>query len=109
MKLNMTIDECLEFADEWSRGMTLHEGSQGWRVVCMLLAEEVRRLRADETRLSWIERCCILEVYDDSEGMARWDLGIRSPYGTDPDDTELRAAIDTARLAQAAKHAPLNA
>ena len=36
--------EALEFADEWSRGMTLHEGSQGWRVVCLLLAEEVRRL-----------------------------------------------------------------
>lgn len=45
MKLKMTIDEALEFADEWSRGLTLHEGSQGWRVVCMLLAEEVRRLR----------------------------------------------------------------
>lgn len=41
----MTIDECLEFADEWARGCTFHEGSQGWRVVCMLLAEEVRRLR----------------------------------------------------------------
>lgn len=44
MKLKMTIEEALEFADEWSRGMTLHEGSQGWRVVCLLLAEEVRRL-----------------------------------------------------------------
>ena len=42
MKLKMTIDEALEFADEWSRGMTLREDSQGWRVVCMLLAEEVR-------------------------------------------------------------------
>lgn len=41
----MTIDECLEFADEWSRGLTLYEGAQGWRVVCMLLAEEVKRLR----------------------------------------------------------------
>ena len=48
MKLKMTIDECLEFADEWIRGMTLHEGSQGWRVVCMLLAEEVRKLRKGE-------------------------------------------------------------
>lgn len=48
MKLKMTIDECLEFSDEWSRGMTIHEGSQGWRVVCMLLAEEVRRLRRGE-------------------------------------------------------------
>ena len=43
VKLKMTIEEALEFADEWSRGMTIHEGSQGWRVVCMLLAEEVRR------------------------------------------------------------------
>ena len=45
MKINMTIDECIEFAREWSRGMTIHEGSQGWRVVCMLLADEVVRLR----------------------------------------------------------------
>lgn len=43
----MTIDECLAFADEWSRGMTYHTGSQGWRVVCMLLAEEVREMRAE--------------------------------------------------------------
>jgi len=48
MKLKMTIDECLEFADEWSRGMTIHEGSQGWRVVCLLLADEVRKLRKGE-------------------------------------------------------------
>ena len=39
MKIKMTIDECLEFADEWARGCTFHEGSQGWRVVCMLLAD----------------------------------------------------------------------
>lgn len=44
MKLKMTIEEAIEFADEWSKGMTLHEGSKGWRVVCLLLAEEVRRL-----------------------------------------------------------------
>ena len=47
MKVKMSIDECIEFADEWSRGMTIHEGSQGWRVVCMLLANEVRLLRGD--------------------------------------------------------------
>lgn len=47
MKLAMTVDEALDFADEWSRGITLHEGSQGWRVVCMLLAEEVRRMRGE--------------------------------------------------------------
>lgn len=43
----MPIDECLAFADEWSRGMTIYPGSQGWRVVTMLLAEEVRSLRDD--------------------------------------------------------------
>lgn len=43
MKPQMTIEEALEFADEWSRGLTLYEDAQGWRVVCMLLAEEVRR------------------------------------------------------------------
>ena len=48
MQIKMTIDECLEFAEQWSRGMTMHEGSQGWRVVCMLLAEEVRRLRSED-------------------------------------------------------------
>ena len=48
MKLEMTIDEALEFADEWSKGLTLYEGAQGWRVVCMLLAEEVRRHRRGE-------------------------------------------------------------
>ena len=47
MKVKMSIDECIEFADEWSRGMTIHEGSQGWRVVCMLLANEVRLLRGE--------------------------------------------------------------
>lgn len=50
LKIKMTIDECLEFADEWSRGMTIHEGSQGWRVVCMLLAGEVRKLRLEKEK-----------------------------------------------------------
>ncbi|EKD40889.1 MAG: hypothetical protein ACD_74C00137G0007 [uncultured bacterium] len=52
MKLKMTIAEALEFADEWSQGATFHEGSQGWRVVCMLLAEEVRRLHKIEAALA---------------------------------------------------------
>ena len=51
IKIKMTINECLEYADEWSRGMTYHEDSQGWRVVCMLLAEEVRRLHGIESEL----------------------------------------------------------
>lgn len=51
MKLAMTIDEALEFADEWSRGLTLYEGAQGWRVVCMMLAEEVRKQRDEVGKL----------------------------------------------------------
>jgi hypothetical protein len=48
MKINMSIEEALEFADTWAKGCTFHEGSQGWRVVCLLLAEEVRKLRKGE-------------------------------------------------------------
>lgn len=48
MKLKMTVDEAIAFADEWSRGTTYHEDSQGWRVVCMLLADEVRNMRRGE-------------------------------------------------------------
>lgn len=48
MKIKMTIDECLEYSDIWARGITVHSDSQGWRVVCMLLAEEVRKLRKHE-------------------------------------------------------------
>lgn len=47
MQIKMTIDECLEFADEGAKGCPFHEGSQGWRAVCMLLANEVRRLRGE--------------------------------------------------------------
>lgn len=46
--LKMTIEEALEFSDTWIRGMTIHEDSQGWRVVCMILAEEVRKMRRGE-------------------------------------------------------------
>jgi hypothetical protein len=47
MKVNMTIDEALEYADEWAQGMTFHEESQGWRVVCAILAAEVRRQKEE--------------------------------------------------------------
>jgi len=53
----------MAFADEWSRGMTLHEDSQGWRVVCMLLAEEVKTLRKGE----YICRKCGLRKDDEHE------------------------------------------
>jgi polyribonucleotide nucleotidyltransferase len=45
VQVKMTVDEALEFADEWMQGMSFYEGSQGWRVVCMVLASEVRLLR----------------------------------------------------------------
>ena len=45
MKFKMTVDDALAYADEWNRGKTFHADSEGWRVVCLILAEEVRRLR----------------------------------------------------------------
>ena len=42
----MKVDEALEHADEWIKGVTMYEGAQGWRVACATLAAEVRRLRA---------------------------------------------------------------
>jgi hypothetical protein len=45
MQVKMTVDEALEYADEWAQGMSFYEGSQGWRVVCAILAAEIRRLR----------------------------------------------------------------
>lgn len=45
----MRVDEALEHADEWIKGVTLYEGAQGWRVACATLAAEVRRLRAVAT------------------------------------------------------------
>jgi hypothetical protein len=38
----MQIDQALNHTDEWIKGVTLHEGAQGWRVACATLAAEVR-------------------------------------------------------------------
>lgn len=48
LKVRMTTDEAIEFADEWAKCATFYEGAMGWRVVCKLLADEVRRLRRGE-------------------------------------------------------------
>ena len=48
----MQIEQALQFADQWSEGHTFYEGSQGWRVVCAVLAAEVRRLRASPKPLT---------------------------------------------------------
>jgi hypothetical protein len=52
----MTVDEALEIADECVQGVALHEGSKGWRVVCMVLASEVRRLSKLKDSLVVIEQ-----------------------------------------------------
>lgn len=66
MKLKMTVQEAIDFARERSRGMTLHEDSQGWRVVCMVLADEVERLQSqqpvvrDQLSLDYLRECARL-------------------------------------------------
>jgi hypothetical protein len=54
MNVKMTVDEALEYADEWAQGTTFHEESQGWRVVCAILALEVRRMR--ELKSSFVDK-----------------------------------------------------
>lgn len=51
----MQVDEALEHADEWIKGVTLYEGAQGWRVACATLAAEVRRLRDLLDAAKWPE------------------------------------------------------
>ena len=51
----MTIEEHIEMAKEWARGITIHAESQGWRVTCVTLAEEVERLRSRATELEAIQ------------------------------------------------------
>ena len=46
MQLRMTIDDALAAAREWTRGTTLHEDSDSPRVWCILMDEEIDRLRA---------------------------------------------------------------
>jgi hypothetical protein len=50
MKLKMTVEDALIFSDKYSKGLSVHADSQGWRVVCMVLSEEVRKLRAQDNR-----------------------------------------------------------
>ena len=69
--IDMTIDQAIAFADEWSDGMTFLAGSQGWRVVCRLLADEVRRQR--ESLGAWIFNA---EAQRDMLDSARSDLDV---------------------------------
>lgn len=48
----MDVKTALEMAEEWTKGCTFHEHSQGWRIVCAVLAAEVRKLRIAGSDLS---------------------------------------------------------
>ena len=49
MKPKMTVDEALAFADEWVKVTNpAYLAFEGWRVVCAVLAEEVRKNRRGE-------------------------------------------------------------
>ena len=87
MKPQMTIAEALEFADEWSRGTTFYEGSQGWRVVCLLLAEEVRRLAQVEAEHEALEK-----AISDAVPVA-WDV-----YVAEADNGYLVDSLDDPQL-----------
>lgn len=39
----MDVETALVFADKWIDGVTVYEGMEGWRIVCAVLATEVRR------------------------------------------------------------------
>ena len=76
----MQVDEALEYADEWIKGVTVYEGAQGWRVACATLAAEVRRLRAmvggaGDTSQKLIDRLEMLEVQAVREIAPGW-IGI---------------------------------
>lgn len=49
--LKMTVDEALALADQWCAGLTMDADSKGWGAILLVLAEEVRRLRAENERL----------------------------------------------------------
>ncbi len=79
--VKMTIDEALAFSDEWVRGMTLHEGSQGWRIVCMILADEVRRFRQEDAIQELVDQA---QEFDMGYGKSvLMQVGISIPTGKD--------------------------
>jgi len=45
MKLKMTVDEALEFNFEWLAGVPIQKDSKGIHATCLVLAEEVVRMR----------------------------------------------------------------
>jgi hypothetical protein len=45
-QVEMTVEQAIEFAREWQKGLTVYPGAMGWRVVCMVLADEVEKITA---------------------------------------------------------------
>jgi hypothetical protein len=97
MKPAMTIDEALEYADLWSKGITIREDSTGWRVVCMLLAEEVRRLRTPSNIAPFI-----VKQYSDGERPIIKGNGFDGlEIGEDREEAERFVAFVNAAISQA--------
>lgn len=40
----MKLDEALAMAEEWTKGQTFHENSEGWRPAIAVMLAEVKRL-----------------------------------------------------------------
>lgn len=84
--LTMTVDEALNYADEWTIGHTFYAGAQGWRVVCAVLASEVRALRNhsedklamidSEARTIAIDLCNYILIRDKAQGFEAIDTAI---------------------------------
>ena len=51
----MTVDEAINSAFDWSRGLINYDGV-GWRTALAVLAAEVLRLREDAIPLDYVER-----------------------------------------------------
>lgn len=62
--LKMTADEALALADQWCAGLTMNADSKGWGAILLVLAEEVRRLRADARRYQWLRDQELPDVMD---------------------------------------------
>lgn len=106
--LKMTVDDALERADDWTRGLTLHPLSDGLRVGILVLATEVRRLRAESERLRaeverrradaaryrfLAERCRSTSEH----WGGRWSIVIDGPAPAGDDASAIASAIDAAR------------
>lgn len=92
--LKMTVDEALALTDQWCAGLTLDADSKGWAAILLVLAEEVRRLRADAERYRFLaERCRSTSEH----WGGRWSVVIDGPAPASHNSKDdFDAAIDAA-------------